>query len=134
MRYVTLFTCALTLLACVDATKDTEQESTLGFLSLDQVQGQASVADCPNGGQFLEHGVDQNGNGTLDAAEVKKTYVPCNGANGTKDDPGEKGFYTKKITVDGDKDTYHPVSFKLGWDLDEDSRSGKVHDVFITRI
>ena len=38
-----------------------------------------NIDDCPNGGQRLEHGVDANGNGQLDANEVNHVYVICHG-------------------------------------------------------
>ncbi|MCP4135534.1 MAG: hypothetical protein GY754_31485 [bacterium] len=38
--------------------------------------------ECPNGGVSIESGVDENGNGILDAAEVDNVDYICNGQNG----------------------------------------------------
>jgi hypothetical protein len=37
--------------------------------------------DCPNGGVSVQSGIDENGNGTLDDAEVDKTDIICHGSN-----------------------------------------------------
>lgn len=39
-------------------------------------------ANCANGGYKVLSGIDQNGNGALDASEVQVTKYLCNGANG----------------------------------------------------
>lgn len=44
---------------------------------------QAAGAACPNGGILVDAGIDDNGNGLLDAAEVDVTQSVCNGADGT---------------------------------------------------
>ncbi|HIE66306.1 MAG TPA: hypothetical protein EYQ01_10975, partial [Nitrospira sp.] len=38
--------------------------------------------DCPTGGILVETGIDENGNGFLDAAEVDQSEKLCNGATG----------------------------------------------------
>jgi Tol biopolymer transport system component len=38
--------------------------------------------ECPNGGVSVDSGIDDNGNGTLDPAEVDSTEVICNGEDG----------------------------------------------------
>jgi hypothetical protein len=43
----------------------------------------ATVGACPNGGQTIAHGVDDNGNGTLDTGEVDGSASVCNGATPT---------------------------------------------------
>jgi len=61
--------------------------STVGVNgSLTQMAGLASVEECPNGGVVLEHGIDVDESGELDAGEVTKTYVVCHGANGSDAD------------------------------------------------
>ena len=41
-----------------------------------------SLDDCPNGGVIIEYGIDENGNGTLDDAEVDGDVVICHGQDG----------------------------------------------------
>ena len=41
-----------------------------------------SSAECPNGGFSLDTGIDMNGNGILDAPEVSRTEMVCNGQDG----------------------------------------------------
>ncbi len=47
-----------------------------------KVAGAAPVASCPNGGIAVQSGIDKNGNGVLDPAEVTNTQYVCNGAAG----------------------------------------------------
>ncbi len=47
------------------------------------VQMAAPIGSCPNGGITVEAGIDTNGNGVLDPAEVTSTQYVCNGANGS---------------------------------------------------
>jgi hypothetical protein len=46
---------------------------------------------CPNGGKMIEAGLDGNGNGVLDAAEVSSTGYACNGAAGAAGPAGPVG-------------------------------------------
>ena len=46
------------------------------------VRNTAPVANCPTGGITLQSGGDNNGNGLLDASEVRGTHYVCNGAAG----------------------------------------------------
>ena len=57
-------------------------DSPFRFSTLTQVQKAATDEQCPNGGHVLEHGVDSNGNGSLEAGEVIETYAVCNGEQG----------------------------------------------------
>ncbi len=49
------------------------------------------AAPCPTGGHTLRVGVDDDGDGILDDAEVEQTEVLCNGAGGPQGEPGETG-------------------------------------------
>ena len=59
-----------------------------GLLSLVQVQSEPAGANCANGGQRIDSGIDSNGNGVLDAEEQSTAYV-CDGADGSD---GSDGF------------------------------------------
>ncbi|WP_346237933.1 DUF7151 family protein [Niabella insulamsoli] len=48
-------------------------------------------SNCPQGGFKAVTGIDQNGNGTLDAAEIQNTKYICNGAPGSGGE-GSSGF------------------------------------------
>jgi len=55
---------------------------------------QPPVVVCPYGGIALDTGIDTNGNGVLDAAEVTGTQYVCNGAPGTTGTTGAAGVST----------------------------------------
>lgn len=48
-------------------------------------------ANCANGGLRIATGLDANGNGVLDAAEVASTAYACNGLNGAQGPQGPQG-------------------------------------------
>ncbi len=48
-------------------------------------------ANCAAGGTRVDSGIDENGNGQLDAAEVAATVFVCNGAPGANGAPGVAG-------------------------------------------
>jgi hypothetical protein len=57
-------------------------------------QSLETLEGCPNGGIILKLGIDENGNGELDADEVDGTKYICHGTDGdagTKGEPGLKG-------------------------------------------
>lgn len=59
--------------------------------NLTRVYGQASIGDCPAGGQALAQGVDLNTNGALDDNEVQSIVVVCNGQSGSMGMTGATG-------------------------------------------
>jgi hypothetical protein len=54
-----------------------------GKNSLIDFVAEPAGANCVNGGYKVLSGIDQNGNGTLDASEVQVTKYLCNGENGS---------------------------------------------------
>jgi len=52
------------------------------------VNSEASGSACPNGGQRLRYGLDDDNNGELAAAEIEGTRYVCDGADGA---PGSNG-------------------------------------------
>ena len=61
-----------------------------GHASLVVVTAEAAGANCANGGQRIDAGVDLDDNGTLDDGNVISTYV-CNGADGADGRNGADG-------------------------------------------
>ena len=51
----------------------------------------ASAEDCEFGGTVIQVGVDQNGNGELDADEITSTTLVCNGEAGSDGPSGNQG-------------------------------------------
>ncbi|MCP4754688.1 MAG: hypothetical protein GY866_27725 [Proteobacteria bacterium] len=51
-----------------------------------------SGAVCANGGITIESGIDDNGNGLLDTAEVDNTQTVCHGEDGSDGDDGMSAF------------------------------------------
>ncbi|HYV45316.1 MAG TPA: phage tail protein [Myxococcaceae bacterium] len=67
-----------------------------GQNALVAVAAEAAGANCSGGGISVRSGIDSNGNGTLDAAEVTNTSYVC---NGSLDTPAQ--VLAKVETVDG---------------------------------
>lgn len=53
-----------------------------GLSSLMSMSNEAAGANCSHGGKKINSGLDSNGNGLLDAAEVTASSYVCNGATG----------------------------------------------------
>jgi hypothetical protein len=62
------------------------EDGPAGKLSLARVNADFASRDCPEGGQVIEAGLDENQNGLLDDDEVTSSNSVCDGAEG---DPGE---------------------------------------------
>jgi len=79
------FTVAMFLTACgggggnTVVAPDFEGGSSVAAITTDIPAGDAR---CPSGGVSIDIGIDDNGNGTLDANEVEDTKVVCNGLSG----------------------------------------------------
>jgi hypothetical protein len=73
---VVVSTMLASLVGCAGA--DGEHGAT-GASALTNVVAEPSGNHCSAGGQAIQFGLDQNGNGTLDADEVKGTSYACNG-------------------------------------------------------
>lgn len=54
--------------------------------NLATVTTEAPGPNCAAGGNFIEFGVDDNNNGTLEAGEIDGSYYVCNGTAGTSND------------------------------------------------
>lgn len=73
--------CVTTLLACTGDPGSPGTNGTNGSNALVETVAEAAGANCPFGGTKVTAGVDANGNGVLDAGEIRPggtTYV-CNG-------------------------------------------------------
>ena len=60
-----------------------------------KVYSAVSTTICPSGGIQVDAGIDDNGNGILDPAEVDSTQYVCNGLNGTNGTNGSDGLTTR---------------------------------------
>lgn len=54
-------------------------------------ESEPAGANCANGGVAIHTGLDENGNGQLDASEITSTSYVCSGANGTDGTNGTNG-------------------------------------------
>ena len=63
-----------------------------GNISLVNISDEAAGSNCENGGTMIESGVDDNGNGTLDAEEIDITRFICNGVDGGFDEQVRLSF------------------------------------------
>jgi hypothetical protein len=84
-----------TLAACNDsstgAAGPSGTEGVNGHNALVAVIAEAPGANCPNGGSQITGGLDANGNGTLESAEINSTQYVCNGASGIAGAAGAAG-------------------------------------------
>jgi len=94
-----------------------------------------SLDDCPNGGVIIEYGIDENGNGTLDDAEVDGDVVVCHGQDGQDGEDGANGT-DGKDGFDGEDgaDGEHGDDGADGEDGDDGENSGLSEDTLLTRI
>lgn len=65
--------------ACDGAAGATGSTGAAGATALTAVDTEPAGANCANGGSRIRSGLDANGNGTLDAAEVTGSAYVCNG-------------------------------------------------------
>jgi len=79
------------LVACGSSSDDNNDESVKRPSSISKVETLAVVAGCDNGGQLVHSGIDDNGNGVLDQAEIDNTVSICNGADGSNGTDGSDG-------------------------------------------
>ena len=84
-RLIGVFVVGLALSACdgVTPVNDNDDKKPLSLNgTLTQVAALENESDCPNGGVTLAHGIDLNGDGSLEDDEVTHTYVICHGTDG----------------------------------------------------
>ncbi len=62
-----------------------------GFNALVAMIDEPAGANCANGGKKLSSGLDSNGNGMLDPAEITSSSYVCNGSSGTNGTNGANG-------------------------------------------
>lgn len=96
-----------------------------GKISLVKTTAEAAGVNCTAGGTKIESGVDNNGNNTLDAAEVTNISYVCNGdVNNTWKTSGNAG--TTATNFIGTTDN-NPLSFRVnGFEAMRINNSGNV--------
>lgn len=77
---------AVVTVACAESAAPDTATATASTST--SIADEPAGANCPAGGTKIVTGVDANGNGALDAAEVKETRFVCNGAGGAQPDAG----------------------------------------------
>src|SRR4051812_42021178 len=65
------------LAAC--GSGSTGADGNSGLVSLLATNAEPAGENCPNGGQRLTYGADDNRNGKLDASEIEGTQYVCDG-------------------------------------------------------
>lgn len=55
------------------------------------IRTEATKDDCPNGGETIQVGLDDDGNGELDSVEIDQTVHVCNGLDGVDGANGAQG-------------------------------------------
>lgn len=104
----------LTLTTC-------EKEGKEGIKSLFKISTISPNADCSNGGQKIDAGLDKNRNSLLDDSEVESTSYICNGTNGTNGSNGIDGINSlTNITEVSASSVCEAGGFKIDVGLDKD--------------
>jgi hypothetical protein len=110
LSLITLF--ALSLISCGGSSSDSDN-TTGGDKSVVTKSTPVSAnATCPNGGVQVDSGIDENGNGVLDASEVDTTQFVCNGANGLN------SLISVTAVTAGVNCTYGGYRIDVGLDID----------------
>lgn len=86
---------------------------TNGLNSLINSSAEAAGTNCPSGGHRLEHGLDDNGNGTLDPMELDGTIYVCDGAAGL--------VSLVKVTPEAAGTNCPSAGQRMDWGLDDDA-------------
>lgn len=77
-NYLTKCTLALFLISCEGPAG---KIGPTGKDSIVNITEEQAGNNCPNGGQKIESGIDQDGNGQLSTGEINQTKYVCNGKN-----------------------------------------------------
>ncbi|MFZ5722249.1 MAG: DUF7151 family protein [Pseudomonadota bacterium] len=92
-----------------------------GFNSLATVIAEPAGANCANGGQRVDAGIDDDRDGILDAIEIDSTGYVCNGAAGSNGADGFTSLATITTEPAGANCTAGGQRIDGGLDLDRDS-------------
>ncbi|MBX5480804.1 MAG: hypothetical protein IRZ16_02980, partial [Myxococcaceae bacterium] len=96
----------------VDGTNGTDGKQTLIDITTEP-----AGANCAEGGQKLDYGVDDDGNGQLDADEIDGTRYLCSGLTGQN---GHSTLVTVEPIPAGDTCAFGGQSILTGLDLNDD--------------
>lgn len=104
MRKIEIFVIAviMTLSACTGSRGpkgDPGDQGPTGATSIVRLDNEPAGTNCAAGGIAVKNGIDGNGNGALEDAEVTRTAFICSGASGSSDTPAQ--VLAKLQTVDG---------------------------------
>lgn len=77
-----LLMASLVLSACSGGPGEGGDDGTAERSVAYAIRDEAPLGACPNGGISVDAGIDQDGNGALDAEEIASTQHVCNGVNG----------------------------------------------------
>lgn len=112
LLYSLLFGASMALIvACTSDSSSSDSGSSSGSDTTSNAAAIASTSEvavgdenCPNGGVVLNWGLDTNGNGTLDTAEIQETSYICNGTDGTTGDTGTETMAEGRLKMTLKKD------------------------------
>jgi hypothetical protein len=79
---------------------------------------------CPTGGERIDTGFDDDGDGALDADEIDVSAYICNGANGEAGPAGAADLVTTDVEAPGDNCAAGGVLVRYGQDRDGDGSLG----------
>ena len=73
------------------ASGETGPQGSTGLSTLVRLLAEPAGLNCPGGGKVLQHGLDANGNASLENDEVSDSQYICNGNAGVTGDTGPQG-------------------------------------------
>ncbi|MBV1880379.1 MAG: hypothetical protein KUG82_02040 [Pseudomonadales bacterium] len=129
MKHLSIsFFCFTILAACGGSEgEDTDtRDTTLAVAIAETSTLFDDDADCFNGGTLVETGLDENGNGILDEAEVNNFEKVCNGVNGGDDDGGLNSLIATLIIPPGSNCSSGGIRIDSGIDSDENGNLGSL--------
>lgn len=135
-RCLLVLSLVLGLVACVSETDDppvsVSQDSTPGTVLKSATF--SSSENCPAGGVRIDIGLDDNGNGVLDEAEIQQSQELCHGTDGEDGADGENGvsyLINTSVEVEGESTNcaFGGIRIETGPDINGDGLIDEVMQV-----
>lgn len=105
------------------ATGDAGTDGTASLINVTPIQG-GNNSPCPDGGQQVEYGLDDDRDGVLDSEEIDGTRYVCSGAQGSQGpigDAGADGLNTVLlVSIEDPGENCEWGGQRFEWGLDDD--------------
>lgn len=88
--------------ACDGEDGEPGESGDPGRSSLASITDEPAGDNCASGGHRIDHGLDADGDGTLDAEEITGTIYICDGSDGEDGEDGENGEDAAEVLIETD--------------------------------